>query len=83
MPGLVRWRPQDKNGVGCGVFSLCQSRPIDLIPFLFRVWGWGKLPDGGRREPLLFRAERAKTNQPSVAATAAERRPGYGIEATW
>ena len=52
-----------------------------LILFLFRVWGWGRLPGGGRRDPLLFRPKGAKTNQPgqSVAATAAERRPGYGF----
>ena len=35
---------------------MCRSRPVDLIPFLFRIWGWGTLPGGGRRYRLLFRA---------------------------
>ena len=27
-----------RKGGGSGVFSLCPSRPIDVIPFLFRVY---------------------------------------------
>ena len=32
-------RVRSREGVGSGVFSLCRSSPITLIPFRFRVWG--------------------------------------------
>ena len=34
-----------EKGVGSGVFSLVPSRSIDLIPFPFRSWGWGRFCD--------------------------------------
>ena len=48
--------------LACSVW--CPSRSIDLIPFPFRGWGWGRLPGGGRRYPRLFRPKGAITNQP-------------------
>jgi beta-galactosidase/beta-glucuronidase len=37
--------PASRKGVRTGVISLCPSRRIHLIPFLFRIWGWGRLAD--------------------------------------
>jgi hypothetical protein len=63
-----------RKGVGSGVFSLCRSRPIDLIPFLFRIWGWGTLPGGGRRYRLFYSTPRRGHNK-SAQGRASRRQP--------